>query len=146
LFGTVRIRATSTTSAAPVFLGIARAGAASSYLAGVAHATIYGPAGTQGWYAEQGGTAPATPPSRANLWDAHATGPGAQTVVWPVRSGDWTVVAMNADGSRLVSVSVNVAATLPALPWLAGGLLGGGAIVLAGGVLLLVIPIRRASR
>jgi hypothetical protein len=43
LFGTVRIRASSTTPAAPVFLGIARAGAASGYLAGVAHATIYGP-------------------------------------------------------------------------------------------------------
>jgi hypothetical protein len=37
-------------------------------------------------------------------------------------------------------------AALPALPWLAGGLLAGGIIVLAGGVLLLVIPIRRASR
>jgi hypothetical protein len=146
LFGTVRIRATSTAAAAPVFLGIARAGAASGYLAGVAHATIYGPAGTKGWYAEQDGTAPAAPPSRANLWDAHATGPGTQTVVWPVRSGDWTVVAMNANGSRPVSVRVNVAATLPALPWIAGGLLAGGVIALAGGVLLLVIPIRRASR
>ena len=146
LFGTVRIRATSTTAAAPVFIGIARAGAASGYLAGVAHATIYGPAGTKGWYAEQDGTAPAAPPSRANLWDAHATGPGTQTVVWPVRSGDWTVVAMNANGSRPVSVRVNVAATLPALPWIAGGLLAGGIIALAGGILLLVIPIRRASR
>ena len=81
----------------------------------------------------------------ANLWDARATGGGTQTVVWPVRSGDWTMVAMNADGSRPVSVRVNVAATLPALPWLAGGLLAGEVVVLAGGILLLVIPIRRAS-
>jgi hypothetical protein len=85
-------------------------------------------------------------PCRANLWDAHATGPGTQTVVWPVRSGDWTVVAMNANGSRPVSVHVDVAATLPELLWIAGGLLAGGIIVLAAGVLLLVIPIRRASR
>jgi len=56
------------------------------------------------------------------------------------------VAAMNANGARRVSVRVNVAATLPALPWRAGGLLVGGIIVLAGGVLLLVIPIRRASR
>jgi hypothetical protein len=146
LFGTVRIRATSTAGAAPVFLGITRAGAASRYLAGVAHATISGPAGTTGWHTEKAGTAPAAMPSRANLWDAHATGPGTQTVVWPVRSGDWTVVAMNANGSRPVSVHVNVAATLPALPWIASCLLAGGIIVLAAGILLLVIPIRRASR
>jgi hypothetical protein len=145
LFGTVRIRATSTAGAAPVFIGIARAGAASLYLAGVAHATISGPADTRGWHTEQAGTAPAAVPYRASLWDAHATGPGTQTVVWPVRSGDWTVVAMNANGSRPVSVHLNVAATLPALPWIAGGLLAGGIIVLAAGVLLLVIPIRRAS-
>jgi hypothetical protein len=53
---------------------------------------------------------------------------------------------MNADGSAPVSVHVSVAATLPALPWIAAGLLAGGVIALAGGVLLLVIPIRRASR
>jgi hypothetical protein len=146
LFGTVRIRATSTAGAAPVFIGIARTGAASRYLADVEHATIYGPAGTSGWHTEHAGTAPAAAPSRASLWDAHATGPGTQTVVWPVRSGDWTVVAMNANGTRPVSVHVSVAATLPALPWIAGGLLAGGIIVLTAGVLLLVIPIRRASR
>jgi hypothetical protein len=145
LFGTVRIRATSATGA-PVFIGIAPAGAASTYLAGVAHATISGPAGTSGWYTRQGGTAPAAAPSRAAIWDTRATGPGTQAVVWPVRSGDWTVVAMNANGSAPVSVHVNVAATLPALPWIAGGLLAGGIIILAAGVILLVIPIVRASR
>lgn len=145
LFGTVRIRATSTAGAAPLFLGIARAGEASRYLAGVAHATVHGTTRTNGWYTQQAGTAPAVLPSRAFSWDAHATGTGTQTLVWPVRSGNWTVVAMNADGSRPVSVHVSVAATLSALPWISGGLLAGGIIALAGGVLLLVIPIRRAS-
>jgi len=55
------------------------------------------------------------------------------------------VVVMNADGSRPVSVQVNGAATLPALPWIAAGLLAGGFICLAGGVLLIAIPLRRAS-
>ena len=53
---------------------------------------------------------------------------------------------MNADGSRPVNMQVNVAATLPALPWIATGLLIGGIIFLAGGILLIVIPVRRASR
>jgi hypothetical protein len=56
------------------------------------------------------------------------------------------VIAMNADGSRPVSMRVNVAATLPALPWITVGLLAGGAVFLAGGVLLIAVPLRRASR
>lgn len=53
------------------------------------------------------------------------------------------VVAMNADGSRPVSVQVNVAATLPALSWIAIGLLADGVACLVGGVLLIAIPLRR---
>ena len=91
------------------------------------------------------GSAPAVPPGQAGIWTAHASGPGTQTLTWPVRGGDWTVIAMNADGSRPVSLQVHVAATLPALPWIAAGLLIGGIIVLAGGVVLIVVPLRRAS-
>ena len=54
------------------------------------------------------------------------------------------VVVMNADGSRPVSVQVNGAATLPALPWIATGLLVVGFACLAGGVLLIAIPLLRA--
>ena len=42
-------------------------------------------------------------------------------------------------------MQVNVAATLPALPWIATGLLIGGILFLVGGILLIVIPVRRAS-
>ena len=52
---------------------------------------------------------------------------------------------MNADGSRPVNMQVNLAATLPWLPWVAAGLLIGGIIFLVGGILLIVIPVRRAS-
>ena len=74
-----------------------------------------------------------------------AAGPGTQTLTWAVKSGDWMVVAMNADGARPVSMQVNVAATLPALPWIAAGLLAGGLACLAGGVVLIAVPLRRAS-
>ena len=82
---------------------------------------------------------------QAGIWTAQAAGPGTQTLTWAARSGDWMVVAMNADGSRPVSLQVNVAATLPALPWIAAGLLIGGVIFLIGGVLLIAIPLRRVS-
>jgi hypothetical protein len=53
---------------------------------------------------------------------------------------------MNADGSQPVAVLVNVAATVPALPWIAGGLLTAGVVFLAGAVALIAIPIRRPRR
>ena len=145
LIGTVRIRVTQTDGTAPAFVGIAPAAAAARYLAGVDYATVRGATGHHGTYTEHAGSAPATPPGQAGIWTAQAAGPGTQALTWAVRSGDWMVVAMNADGSRPVSLRVNVAATLPALPWVAAGLLIGGVAFLAGGVLLIVFPVRRAS-
>ena len=145
LIGTVRIRVTPVSGTGPAFAGIAPAAAAARYLAGVDYATVRGAAGHRGTYTEHAGSAPAVPPGQAGIWTAHAAGPGTQTLTWAVRSGDWTVIAMNADASRPVAMTVNVAATLPALPWIATGLLIGGVIVLAGGVLLIAVPLRRAS-
>jgi hypothetical protein len=56
------------------------------------------------------------------------------------------VVVMNADGSAPVTARVGVAAALPVLGWVAGGLLGVGVIMLLAGVLLIALPIRAASR
>jgi hypothetical protein len=145
LVGTVRIRVTPVSGTGPAFVGIAPAGAAARYLAGVDYATVRGSAGHHGTYTEHAGSAPAVPPGQAAIWTKYAAGPGTQTLTWAVRSGDWMVVAMNADASRPVSLRVNVAATLPALPWIAAGLLIGGIIFLAGGILLIAVPLRRAS-
>ena len=146
LIGRVRIQVTQASGTAPAFVGIAPAGAAGRYLAGVDYATVRGAAGRHGTYTEHAGTAPAVPPGRAGIWTAHASGPGTQTLTWAPRSGDWMVVAMNADGSRPVSLQVDVAATLPVLPWIAAGLLIGGIIFLIGGVLLIAVPLRQVSR
>ncbi len=146
LIGTVRIRVTSTSGATPVFVGIASADAASRYLSGVAGATVSDFSGTRGVATQQAGTAPATPPALAIPWQAQAAGTGTQAVTWKVRAGDWVVVAMNADGSRPVGVRVNVAATLPALTWIATGLLIAGLVFLALGLTLILIPVRAVSR
>ena len=146
LIGTVRIQVTQVSGNAPAFIGIAPANAAARYLAGVDYATVRGAAGHQGTYTEHPGTAPAVPPGQASIWAAHASGPGTQTLTWAIRSGDWMVMAMNADGSRPVNLQVHMAATLPALPWIAAGLLIGGIVILAGGVLLIEVSAQRASR
>jgi hypothetical protein len=145
LIGTVRIRVTPVGGTTAAFIGIAPASAAARYLAGVDYATVNGATGDHGTYTEHPGSAPAVPPGRAGIWTAHASGPGTQTLTWVVRGGDWMVVAMNADGSRPVNMQVNLAATLPWLPWVAAVLLIGGIIFLAGGIVLIVIAVRRAS-
>ena len=145
LFGTVRLHVTSTGGTGPVFIGIAPATAAARYLTGVSYATVTGDNGTSPVYAGHSGGSPAVPPGHAGIWSARAAGAGTQVLTWPVKSGDWTVIAMNADGSRPVSVRIDAAATVPALPWVAAGLLIGGVLFLAGGAVLIAVPLRRAS-
>jgi len=144
LVGTVRIRVTPVADSGPVFIGIAPAGAAERYLTGVSYATVNGMTDHRGTYTGHAGSAPAVRPAMAGIWTAQAAGPGTQTLTWKAKSGNWMVVVMNADGSRPVSVQVNGAATLPALPWIATGLLVVGFACLAGGVLLIAIPLLRA--
>ena len=136
LFGTVRISVTPVPGAGPVFAGIAPAGAASHYLAGVGYDTVRGVTHHHPAYTGHTGGAPATVPARASIWAARATGSGSQTLTWPDRGGNWTVAVMNADGSHPVAVRISAAASLPSLPWIAAGLLAGGGLVLAAGVAL----------
>jgi hypothetical protein len=145
VIGTVRIRVTPAGGTGPAFVGIAPAAAADRYLTGVAYATVNGTADHHGTYTEHAGSPPAVPPAQAGIWTAQASGPGTQALTWAVKSGDWMVVVMNAAGSQPVSVRADVAATLPALPWIATGLLVGGFAVLIGGVLLIAIPLRKMS-
>ena len=85
-------------------------------------------------------------PARAGIWAAQAAGPGTQTLTWPARGGGWTVVAMDADGSRPVAVRITVDASLPSLPWIAAALLVGGLLTLAAGLALIAVPARHAAR
>ena len=146
LLGTVRIRVTSSTSSRPVFLGIAPAGAASGYLAGVSYDTVRGITRDHVTYTAHRGSALTTAPGQAGIWAAETASPGSQTLSWPARGGSWTAIAMNADGSPSVAVRIHVAATLPSLPWIAAGLLTGGGFLLAAGIILIVVPARHAGR
>jgi hypothetical protein len=146
LIGTVRLRVTSTQGGTPVFVGIAPAAAAYRYLSGVSYATVAGPVQGHPSYLGHAGGAPAVPPGQAGVWAVRAAGPGTQTRSWPVTSGNWTFVVMNADGSAPVSVTVNGAATVPLLTGAAAGLLIAGMVILLAGALLIAVPARRAGQ
>ncbi len=144
LLGTVRITFTAAPGAGPVFAGIAPAAATSPYLAAVSYDTVRGITHYHPVYTRHPGGAPATAPARASIWAIRAAGSGRQTLTWPDRSGNWTIVAMNADGSRPVAVHISIAASLSSLPWIAAALLGGGVLALAAGLALSAVPTRRA--
>jgi hypothetical protein len=145
LFGTIRLTATPA-SRGRVFLGIAPADRAASYLSGSSYLTVRDITSSRSVeYTAHLGTAAPAPPGRAGIWTALATGPGRQSLTWQPRTGNWTVVAMNADGTRPVSLRVAVAATAPALPWIAGALLTAGVVALVLAVALIIVPARRAA-
>jgi len=129
--GTVQIRVSSDK---PVFVGIAPTSDVERYLARVDHQAVtdfdVDPFTVE--YAERPGTTRPAPPAAQSFWRVEATGTGAQTVRWPLEKGNWTAVAMNADGSRHVVVDTSVGARIPALRWVAVG------VLTAGGILLLV--------
>jgi hypothetical protein len=146
--GTVRLSVTGTDPDTEVFIGVAPSGAAASYIGDVARLTVGDPEinDLPGADTERIGGAPDLPPTEADIWVASTSGPAEQAILWQPEAGDWTVVAMNADGSPGVDVRAELAATLPALTWVAGWLLGIGLALIVLAVVLIVIPVSLAGR
>ncbi|GAA3154550.1 hypothetical protein GCM10010449_84620 [Streptomyces rectiviolaceus] len=127
-----------------VFIGLAGKGQMRQYLDGVQHVTIHDSSDKGDTESKHPGGTPKTPPAKADGWIAKASGQGAQTLNWSVKSGDVAAVAMKADGSRGPAGHVTVAAKIGWLPWIGVASLVAGLFVLAGSVLLIVRPLRRA--
>ncbi len=141
-FGDARLRVAST-DGAPVFVGLARSADVTTYLAGVGYTTVkaIGPNNTT--YDDHVGGAPSTEPTALHIWRVQASGPGEQTITWPVENGDWTLVVMTADGSGSVSVRADVGATAPALEWAWIAVLASAGVTLVLGLLLVVLAVVR---
>lgn len=144
LLDRVRIRVTPINASAPLFVGIGPSADVDRYLAGVNHTVI------AEFFADKveavAGGPPGSAPGTQSFWVASDSGPGARTLVWDSSAGSWTVVVMNADGRPGISVAADLGARMPALWWIAVGVLAGGAVFAAGGALLIIDVIRRASR
>jgi hypothetical protein len=95
-----------------------------------------------------GGGAPTSAPATQRFWVASSSGPGARTLKWDPHGGSWTVVVMNADARPGIGVRADLGARMPAVLWIAIGLLIAGLVFLAGGGLLIAVAIRgrRAGR
>ena len=143
-FGKIRIRGEST-AGKTLFIGIGPAADVSKYLGDVAHANLqdleFDP--FRATYFPITGGAPKGRPTDQRFWAASASGVGTQTLTWKVRDGDWSVVLMNADGSRGVSADLDLGAKLSFLLWVGIGVLIGGVLVTAGSTGLIVLAARR---
>ena len=144
VLGDARIRVTPVDNDAPIFVGIAPTSDVADYLDGVSYARTYG-FGGEVETVQQGGD-PSVDPADAGIWTVSASGPGTQELAWPVEPGSWSIVAMNADGSEEVAVSGDVGLEIPALTWIAVGLLiaAGVLLLIASGIILAAI--NRANR
>jgi hypothetical protein len=131
----------------PVFVGIAPTDKVSAYLARVQHDLVtdvsYHPFRVE--TVPDGGPRRPAAPATQRFWAASAHGPGRQTLTWNVRSGQWSIVVMNADSSRGVAADVSAGARLPWLAPAGWATLGGGllALVLGGSLVFAGIHGRR---
>jgi hypothetical protein len=130
----------------PVFVGIAPTDQVSRYLSGVAHTSV---SDVDSWpfdadYEESivAGERKPAPPGEQPIWAASNQGSGTQTLEWDVEDGDWSVVVMNADGSRGVDTEVDPGAKVPYLAEIGWTALGSGAILMTAAAALLVAGIR----
>jgi hypothetical protein len=142
LLGEVRLRATGA-GGKDIFIGVAPADQAATYLAGVRHATLTELADPATKYADHAGGSPAGRPADQNFWLSQASGPGTQAVEWPMRDGNYAVVVMNADGSAGVAAMVDAGATVPVQDAAAKLLLIGSVPPAVLGFVLILIGFRR---
>lgn len=146
LLGNVRIRVTPVNPGPQLFVGIGKSGDVDRYLAGVGRTVI------SDFFESKvetvGGGNPRSKPATQQIWVASSIGAGERTLKWDPQGGSWTVVVMNADARPGVGVRADLGARMPAVVWIALGVLVGGVVFLAGGGLLIAGAIRgrRAGR
>src|SRR3954454_20815725 len=118
----------------PLFVGIAPKATVDAYLARIAHteATKLDLDPFKVTYVDHPGTVDPGRPASEPFWAAAVS--NTSPLTWKLRSGDWSIVVMNADGSRDVAATIGVGVKVPAVLWVGVGLslLGGALLVLAG--------------
>jgi len=129
--GNVRL-AVESSAGKPVFVGIARTSDVSNYLRSTSYTSVtdvdYSPFHAS--YRDHGGNRRPALPAEQGFWAASAHGSGTQTVAWDLQDGDWSIVVMNADGSRGVDTHISAGAKVPFLGTLGWVSLGGALVLL----------------
>jgi hypothetical protein len=121
----------------PVFVGIAPKATVDAYLARIQHTEATGLSldPFKVTYIDHAGTRDPGRPAGEPFWAASVSGVD-RPLQWKLRSGNWSIVVMNADGSQDVAARLAVGVKVPALLWTGIGLtLFGGALLAAAGLM-----------
>ena len=135
ILGDARVRVESADG--EIFVGVARTSDIRRFLRGVFYAVVPDLTKDTGHNLQGGsGGAPSTQPRSQDFWIASSEGVGTQSIRWPLSNGAWSVIVLNADGSKGLSFEGDVGTEAPVLAPIAIGLLVG-----AGGLLLVAIAL-----
>ncbi len=133
------LRATSAAPGQEIFVGIGPQADVTSYLANVEHSELtevrFNP--FQARYLTVPGSEEPALPAAQDFWAVSAQGPGTQQINSDLRSGNWAVVVMNADGSRPVAVDLQAGIRSRFLPPVTLGTLITGLAMLSVGIPML---------
>ena len=142
-YGRIRVQVDPRTDK-PVFVGIAPTRDVDHYLSGTSHELVTDISTTpfDVDYERQAGTGLPLAPAAQHFWAASDHGSGQRTLSWDVEDGDWSVVVMNADGSRGVDAGVRAGADLPFLSSLGWGITIGGLALLVLAATMTVVAVR----
>jgi len=141
---TLRLRAEST-NGRPIFIGVAPSADVDSYLGTVDHDEITDVSlrPFRATYEHINGPPPTHAPSQEPIWVATDSGLGQRQVLWHPRGGRWTVVVMEADGSRVVRADLSVGVRVRFLTWIGIGLLALALLAFVAGGLMLYFGVRK---
>jgi hypothetical protein len=143
--GNVRL-AVESRDGKPVFVGIARTSDVSDYLRDTSYTSVtdvdYSPFHASYRDHEHSGDRRPALPADQDFWAASAHGSGTQTATWDLADGDWSIVVMNADGSRGVNTDISAAAKVTFLGTLGWISLGGALMLLITAGTLVYLGVR----
>ena len=143
--GNVRLRVQSS-AGKPVFVGIARTSDVADYLRGTAYTSVtdvdYSPFHASYRDHDHGGARRPALPADQHFWAAAADGSGTQTLDWDIEDNDWSIVVMNADGSRGVDADITAGAKVAFLATLGWVSLGGALLLLITAGTLIYLGVR----
>ena len=145
LLGDTRVTATAAPGS-EVFVGVGPTAQVREYLADVPHSVVVDRADGDLGYRTTGGTGQPAAPVDLALWSAQSSGGKEHVLTWTPEDGDWTLVLMNADGTRGVAADITVAAELPALSTAVAVLLSVGGTLLVFSLVVIAVAVPRGSR
>jgi len=141
---TIKVECSSNDLAKRIFAGVVKESDLKAYLSDVEYDEI------SNWlnlrradYIHHLGNSEPAAPTSETFWVESAHGAGTQTLEWDVKTGSYSLVLMNDDGSADVDVSVALGVKVPLVAGIGTGLLIAGPVVLIIGIMMVYLAARR---